>query len=136
VHAFRGEMLARGLHVLCRDLQARPLPHRLAVVVAFFHRDHHAAPRDPEIDRLIQTVAAVLIQHVLAGDPEVGRAVLHVRRHVGCAHDDHAHVAAVRREDELARSLGVFARRDPGGREQRHRLVENAAFGQRDRDHG
>ena len=46
VHALRGEMLARRLHVLGRDLQPRALLHRAPVVEPRAHGDHHAAARD------------------------------------------------------------------------------------------
>ena len=45
-----------------------------------------------------------------------------------------AHVGAIGGEDQLARGLGIFARRDARPAQQRHRLVEDAALGQRDGD--
>ena len=78
--------------VLGRDAEARAALHRAGVVEAAPRRDHHAAAADAEVERLVEALAAVLEQHVLAGDAEVGGAVLHVGRHVGRAHDDEAHV--------------------------------------------
>ena len=78
----------------------------------------------------------MLVEHVLAGDAEVGGAVLHVGRRVGRAHEDQAHVGAARGDDELARGLRILGRRDARGVEQRQRFVEDPALGQRERDAG
>src|SRR5712672_2751133 len=72
VHALRREVLARGLHVLGRHTQTRALAHGERVVEAFGNRDHHAARCDAEVERLVQPLAAVLEQHVLARDAEFG----------------------------------------------------------------
>jgi hypothetical protein len=136
VHAFRREMLARGLHVLGCDPQPRALAYRLLIVVILAHRHHHPAARDLQVDRLVQPLAAVLVEHVLARDAQVGRAVLHVGRYVCRPDDDDPHVAAVGRQDQLPRSLGIFARRHACCGEERHGFIENAALGERDRDHG
>ena len=63
---------------------------------------------DAEVDRLVEALAAVLDQHVAAGDAEVGAAVLHVGGSVGSAHHDQAQVAPVGADDELAGVLGVL----------------------------
>mgnify|MGYP003694320125 CR=1 FL=1 len=49
-------------------------------VEAALRRHDHPAARDLEVERLIEPFAAVLEQHVLAGDADVGSAMLHVRR--------------------------------------------------------
>ena len=105
MHAFRGEVLARRLHVLGRDADARAPLHGTAPVVIAPRGDHEPAAADAEIERLVKALAAVLEQDVLAGDAEVGGAVLDVGRHVGRAHDDERHVGPPRGEDQLARRV-------------------------------
>ena len=83
MHSLRGEVLARGSDVLGRDPQPRSAAHRRLVIEAARHRDHHAAARDAEVERLVQALAAVLGVEVAPGHTEVGRAILHVGRHVG-----------------------------------------------------
>jgi hypothetical protein len=68
MHAFRGEVLARRVHVLGGHAQPRAPAHRALVIEAPPHRHHHAAGGYAEIDRLVKAVAAVLHQHVAAGD--------------------------------------------------------------------
>src|SRR5712671_4095154 len=74
VHALRCEVLARGLHILGRHTQTRALANGERIVEAFGNRDHHAARCDAEVERLVQPLAAVLEQHVLARDAEFGIA--------------------------------------------------------------
>ncbi len=130
MHALGGEMLARALHVLGGHAQARAVAHRAGVVETGLHRHRHAALGDVQVDRLVQAFAAVLEQHILAGHAEVGRAVLHIGRHVGGAHDDHAHARVVGRQDQLARAFRIFGDRDAGRLQQRQGFLENAALGQ------
>jgi hypothetical protein len=92
MHALGGEVLARRLDVLGGDLEAVALAHGGGVVETFRHGDHHPALGDLQVERLVEAFAAMLDQHVLAGDAEVGGAVLHVGRHIGGADDDHAHI--------------------------------------------
>ena len=61
--------------ILGRHAQARALAHRRGVVEVVAHRDHHAAARDVQVQRLVQPFAAVLVEHVLARHAQVGRAV-------------------------------------------------------------
>jgi hypothetical protein len=130
VHALGREVVARGVDVFGGDADARALLHRAGVVVAFAHRDHHAAACDPQVERLVEAVAAVFVEHVLAGDAEVGGAVLDVGRDVAGAHDDEPHVGAVGADDELARGFGVLGRRDAGRRQERQGFFKDAALGQ------
>src|SRR6267154_2759600 len=136
VHALRCEVLARGLHVLGRHAQTRALAHGERIIEAFGNRDHHAARCDAEVERLVQSLAAVLEQHVLARDAEFGRAVLDVGGNIRSAHDKQAQVAAARAQDELARGVGIVERPDGRRRKQRQCFVENPAFGEREGDHG
>jgi hypothetical protein len=92
--------------------------------------------RHGEVERLVEAGAAVLGEHVAARDADIGRAVLHVRRHVGGANDDHAHARIARGDDELAGLLRVLREGKAGGGEQRRRFVEDAALGEREGDHG
>ena len=131
MHALPREVLARGVDVFRRHAQARALGHGLRIVEPLAHRDHHAAARDAEVDRLIEALAAVLDQHVAAGDTEIGAAVLHIGRSVGRSHHDQPQVAAVRGDDQLARGFGVRPRPDADAREQRCGLVEDPPLRQR-----
>jgi len=76
----------------------------------------------------------MLGEHVLAGDAELGRAVLHVGRHIGRAHDDQAHAAPRGREDELARASGVLLRQRADARKQGTGFLEDPSLGKRDAD--
>ena len=136
VHALGREMVARRVDVLGGDADACALLHLPRVVVALTHGDHHAAARDLQVERLVQAVSAMLVQHVLAGDAEVGGSVLHVGRNVAGAHDDEPHVGPVGTDDELARGLGVLGRRDACRRQQRQGFLEDAAFGEGEGDAG
>src|SRR5712691_4034102 len=136
VHALGCEVFSRGLHVLGRHAQTRALAHGERIIEAFGNRDHHSARCDAEVERLVQPLAAVLEQHVLAGDAELRGAVLDVRRNVGCAHDEQAQVAAARAQDELTRVVGIVERSDARCGKQRKRFIENPAFGKREGDHG
>src|SRR5947208_5126101 len=136
VHAFRREVLARGLHVLGRHAQTRTLAHRARVIEAFRNRDHHAARCDAEVERLVQPLAAVLEEHVLACDPQLGGAVLNVGGNVRSTHDEQPQVAAARAQDEFARAVGIVERFDARRGEQRQRFIEDPAFGKREGDHG
>jgi len=113
VHALGCEVLARGLHVLGGHTQTRALAHGERIVEAFGNRDHHAARCDAEVERLVQPLAAVLEQHVLARDAEFRGAVLDVSRNVGCAHDKQAQVAAVRAQMSLREVSGLSSARMP-----------------------
>ena len=66
---------------------------------------------------------------------DVGRAILHIGRHIAGADHDDAHAVAVGRQDELARGLGVVEHFDAGALQQRQGLVEDAAFGEGECDH-
>ena len=112
-----------------------PCRTAFGVVEVGAHRDAHPAARDLQVERLVQALAAVLDQRVLAGHAEVGAAVLDIGRHVAGAHQHDAHVGPVGADDQLARLLRILGDLDPGGREQRQRLVEDAALGQCQRDH-
>src|SRR6266850_2805738 len=136
VHAFRREVLARGLHVLGRHAQTRTLAHRARVIEAFRNSDHHAARCDAEVERLVQPLAAVLEKHVLACEPQFRRTVLNVRGNVRSAHDEQPQVAAARAQNEFARGIGIVQRFDARRSEQRQRFIEDPAFGEREGDHG
>ena len=136
VHRLRGEMLARGAHVLGGDADARAALNGAAPVVAALRRDDEPAAADAKVERLIQAGAAVLDQHVLARDADVGSAVLHVRRDIGRPQEHELDARPVGREDQLARRVGIFGRHDARRLDQRQRLVEVAPLGQGDRQRG
>ena len=80
--------------------------------------------------------AAVLEQRVLAGHAEVGAAVLHVGRHVGGAHQHHAHVGrGWWRGSACAIFSGSSSTSMPAALSSGSDLVEDAALGQREGDH-
>ena len=134
MHALRGEVLARRIHVFGRHAKARALLHRLGVVEAFLHRDHHAAAGDAEVHRLVKSVTAVLDQHIAPRDAQVGAAVLYVCGCIARAHHDQPQIATVGADDQLARGFGVFPRPDTDAREQRSGLVEDPPLRQRNAD--
>ena len=135
VNPLGGEELARDRHVLGRHRQPRALAHTRGIVETFAHRHADAALGDLQVERLVQAVTAMFEQGVAAGDADVGATVLHVGRHVGGAHHQHPHIGAVGIEYQLARLLGIVEHLDIGGAQQRQRLLEDAALGQRQRDH-
>src|SRR5690606_14978623 len=121
VHALGGEVLARGAHVLGGDAQARTLVHGGLVIEAFGGGHAEAAAGDVQVGGLVQAARVlrhVLVQHILAGDAEVGRAVLDVGGHVGGAHDDDAQVVGIRGQDQLARGFRVLGYVHAGGGQQ------------------
>jgi hypothetical protein len=93
---------------------------------------------DFQVDRLVQPLAAVFEQDILARHAEVGSAVLNVGRRVGGADNDQAHIVAGGRNDQLARGFRVLERLDAGGRQKRQRLFKNTALreGNGDAIHG
>src|SRR5262245_64811073 len=64
----RREVLARGVHVLGCDAQARALAHRAVVVEAFSDGDHHPAGGDSEVYRMIKGIVAMFEQNVADSD--------------------------------------------------------------------
>src|SRR5882762_2349328 len=136
VHALGCEVLARGLHVLSRHAQTRALAHRARIIEALGNRDHHSARCDAEVERLVQSLAAVLEQHVLARDAELRRTVLDVSRNIGRTHDEQPQVAAARAQNEFARGVGIVERLDARSSKQRQRFIENPALGEREGNHG
>ena len=127
-------MLARGGDVLRRDPDACAAARRPSSRIRF-GRHYHPAARDLEIERLVEPVAAVLQQHVLAGHSSVRGAVLHVGRHIGGADDDHGNAGTIRAQNELARNVGSSAGTMPAAAE-RQRLVIDAPLGQGNRERG
>ena len=95
------------------------------------------AAADAEVERLVEAFAAVLEQHVLAGDAR-GRPRRTARRSARPAArtmtSDTSRPAG--RQDQLARGLRILGRHDARAREQRQRFVEDAALGQGDRERG
>ena len=138
MHALGREMLARRLHVLGRDPDARAALHRALPVIRTLHGHHEAATTDAQVERLEQSLSAVFQQHVTAGHAHVGGAVLHIGRHIGRAHHHQRHIGSVGGKDQLARRLRILGRHDARQREQRQRFIEDAALGQGDgqRGHG
>jgi hypothetical protein len=106
MHALGGEVFAGDVDVLACHLQARTLAYGVCVVETGRDGDHHPAFGDLQVDRLVESVAAVFEQNVLAGDAEIGGAVLDVGRRVGGANDDHSHVS---------RLVGMINRREVSG---------------------
>src|SRR6188768_192031 len=102
MHAFGGKVLARGRDVLGRDANACPALDRCAPVVAPARRDDEPATADSQVDRLIESVEAVLEQYVASRHAQVGGTILHVSRHVGGAYDDDRSAGTLGRNDQLA----------------------------------
>ena len=94
--------------------------------------DHQPTAGDPQVERLVESFAAVLKQHILAGDAEIGGAVLHIGWYVAGADDDQLYAQVVGIQDQLAAGLGVFCCLKTGGLEQWQGLFEDASLGERD----
>src|SRR5277367_72458 len=80
VHALARKMLACRRDILGRHLEPRAALYRACVVERARGRDNHVTDSDAKIDGLIETLAAMLEQYVLARNAQVGRTVCHVRR--------------------------------------------------------
>ena len=102
VHAFGGEEVAGNRHVLGGHAQTRPLLDGSGVVKALRHGHAHAATRDLQIQRLVQTCAAVLDERVQTGHAHVGAAVFHIRGHIRGAHQNNPQAVLVGRQNQLA----------------------------------
>ena len=76
----------------------------------------------------MQALAAILHQHVLAGDAEVSRTMFDVCRYVGGANDQQPHVILGGWNDQLAALVRILGRLDACGSQQRQGVIENAAF--------
>ncbi len=100
--ALGGKVFAGNVDVFAGDLEPSALAHRVGVVESGGNGDHHPAFGDLQVDRLVKTVAAVLEQHVLAGDAEVGGTVLHVGWRIGGTNNDQADIVAAGRDDQFA----------------------------------
>ena len=118
------EVLARNVDVLCRHFEARALPDSPLVVETRGNGHHHPAFGDTQIKRLIEPIATILDQHILAGDTDVRSAILHIGRCVGGTHDNHTNVVAIGRDDQLAGGLRILQRLNAGGSQQRQRFFE------------
>ena len=128
VHPLGGKVLAGDVDVLGRHLEARTFAHGVFVVESGGDGHHHPAFGDFEIQRLVEALTAVFDQHVLAGHANVRGAVLHIGRRIGSAHDDHAHIVAIGRDDQLARSFRVLQRLDPGCGQEGQGFFKNTAL--------
>ena len=84
--------------------------------------------RASDVPTYVQYGAAVFEEHILAGDAQVGCAILHIGGHVGSPHDNHAYVAAIGRNDQFARNLRILGRDDARRLQQRRRFFEYAPF--------
>ena len=96
----------------------------------------NTAAADAEIERLIQPFAAVFEQYVLAGDTEIGGAILNVGRHIGRAQDDERNAGNIGCDDQLARRSWIFGCNQPCPREQGQRFIEKAPLGERESKRG
>ncbi|MNG14742.1 hypothetical protein D3C84_985200 [compost metagenome] len=62
--------------------------------------------------------------------------MLDIGRHVGGANDEQAHILLGGGDDQFAALVRILKGHDAGLGEQRQGVVENAALGQRDGEHG
>jgi hypothetical protein len=99
MHAFGRKMFARGFYIFGCHAQPCALLHRRLIIKIIAYRHHHAAFGDIQINRLIQTCAAMLIQHVFARHAHIRRAILHIGRHIRSAHNNQAHIGAISRQN-------------------------------------
>ena len=111
--------------VLGRDAHPSESPLGLAeALVAPAARQHHPAGAVGEVEDLVDDPVRLLLeQHVLAGDPEVGRAGLDVGGHVGGSHGHQGEAVRCRRRASASRpaSRRCRARSRPARRASRPR---------------
>ena len=100
--AFLGKMFACRLDLFAGYSQACALTDRFFVIEAFANGNRQTASRDLQIDRLVQTGAAVFLKDILSGDTEIGSAILDVCRHVGGTDDDDAYLWFVGRQNQFS----------------------------------
>ena len=136
MHALGGEMLSYGADVLRCHAQPRTAANRRGVIESGGNGDRHAAAGDAEVERLVETLAAMLGEQVGPGHTQVRRPVLHVGRHVRGTHQDHTQPRIARLEDELARGKRILGGREAGTCQQRQCLLEDASLGESERKRG
>ncbi len=83
MHALGGKVLAGSLQVFAGYPQSSALAHGQRVVETVRHGDHHPALGDLQVERLVQTLDALLVQSILAGDPQISRTIANVGRNIG-----------------------------------------------------
>ena len=108
------EVALRRARVLGRDPHRAQAALRLAeALVALAAGEHHPAGPVAQVEKLVDGAVALLEQHVLAGDAEIGGAGLHVGGDVRGTHrDQHQPIGS---EDQRARLSAQLAgvRADP-----------------------
>ncbi len=139
VHALGGEVLARHVQVFGGHPQTRALFDLACVVEIMPHRHAQAATGNAQIDRQIQAVrpaaGEVFAQHVQPGHADVGTAIAHIGGHIAGAHQHHAHIGPIGRQDEFARGLGIARHRDARPRQHGQGVFENSSLGQCEGQH-
>ena len=93
---------------------------------------HQTTARDAEIHRLVQPLAAILEQHILAHNTDMGGTVTHVGTHIRTAQQDETNVLLVGVKNEFTTGFDRFEGRDTRPIQQRQGLLEDPAFGQCD----
>src|SRR5690606_9934889 len=102
IYAFAGEVFAGSAGVFGGDTQARTLLDGRMVVKAFGHGNTQAATGNVQVHGLVQTAGVlfhVLVQHILAGNSDMGGTVLHVGWHVGGTHNNQTQVRVIGGQD-------------------------------------
>ena len=116
------EVLAGDPRVLGRDAHHPEPPQRLGRgILARDGREDHRARPEAEVDQLVDAALALLGQHVLAGDAQIGGAGLDVGRHVRGPHRDDPGVL----EEQLAVVGAHLGGVDPEAVEGVERLLEH-----------
>ena len=128
MNAFAGEVVSRPLDVLGRHANAAAAANIGLPVKAAGSGHAHAAAGDAQVHGHVQAVAAVLIERIPAGNAKVCRAVLHVRRHIGCTKHHDAEILPIRSDHELARVFRIFQRTNAGGGQKRQHLLKDSSF--------
>ena len=110
--------------------------HGLAVAATGLHRHTHAATAKAQVHQLGHG-QGVLTQHVVADHPELGLAIGHVHGHVGIAHQQGPGRAAGTLHPQLAiHRIQQGGEIQARGGKAANGILEQAAFGQSDSDHG
>lgn len=136
LHAAGGEMAAGEMRIFGRDADMAP-PRRIVGMGELLRLgDHQPAMADMQVERGVDLRIVELHQHVAAGDAEMRRPEGDEGADIEAADADDVDVRTVGPEAELA-VVGIVERRlrfDPGTAHQRHHLLEDAAFGQREHE--
>ena len=106
--AFLRKKFACNIGVFGGHFKARTRFHRSGVIEIATHSHAHAALGNLQIQGLVQALAAMLNEGIFAGHAQIGAAIFHVGRHIGCTNQNHSHTRLVGGQNEFAGSFWIF----------------------------